>query len=298
MVLQMDNFRQLFQYVLSGLSNGAIYALIGFGFAIIYNSTGIINFAQGEFVMLGGMLTVFFLAVFKLPLAAGIILAIIISTIVGVSFERLAIRPLKNASPLSLIIITIGASIFMRGAAMLIWGKDTYALPAFSGNDPLYIAGATILPQHLWILGVTVLIIIGSRIFFNYSIAGKAMRACSYNPLAAGLVGINVKNMVMLSFAISSAIGSMAGIIIAPLTMTSYDVGIMLGLKGFCAVIIGGMSSGLGTLMGGLLLGLLESLGAGFISASYKDAIAFIILLLILFIRPEGLFGKKETERF
>jgi branched-chain amino acid transport system permease protein len=294
----MDNFRQLFQYVLSGLSNGAIYALIGFGFAIIYNSTGIINFAQGEFVMLGGMLTVFFLAVFKLPLAAGIILAIIISTIVGVSFERLAIRPLKNASPLSLIIITIGASIFMRGAAMLIWGKDTYALPAFSGNDPLYIAGATILPQHLWILGVTVLIIIGSRIFFNYSIAGKAMRACSYNPLAAGLVGINVKNMVMLSFAISSAIGSMAGIIIAPLTMTSYDVGIMLGLKGFCAVIIGGMSSGLGTLMGGLLLGLLESLGAGFISASYKDAIAFIILLLILFIRPEGLFGKKETERF
>ena len=294
----MDSFRQLFQYVLSGLSNGAIYALIGFGFAIIYNSTGIINFAQGEFVMLGGMLTVFFLAVFKLPLAAAIILAIIISTIVGISFERLAIRPLKNASPLSLIIITIGASIFMRGAAMLIWGKDTYALPAFSGNDPLYIAGATILPQHLWILGVTVLIIIGSRIFFNYSIAGKAMRACSYNPLAAGLVGINVKNMVMLSFAISSAIGSMAGIIIAPLTMTSYDVGIMLGLKGFCAVIIGGMSSGLGTLMGGLLLGLLESLGAGFISASYKDAIAFIILLLILFIRPEGLFGKKETERF
>ena len=294
----MDNFRQLFQYVLSGLSNGAIYALIGFGFAIIYNSTGIINFAQGEFVMIGGMLTVFFLAVFKLPLAVAIILAIIISTIVGVSFERLAIRPLKNASPLSLIIITIGASIFMRGAAMLIWGKDTYALPAFSGNDPLYIVDATILPQHLWILGVTVLIIIGSRIFFNYSIAGKAMRACSYNPLAAGLVGINVKNMVMLSFAISSAIGSMAGIIIAPLTMTSYDVGIMLGLKGFCAVIIGGMSSGLGTLMGGLLLGLLESLGAGFISASYKDAIAFIILLLILFIRPEGLFGKKETERF
>ena len=153
-------------------------------------------------------------------------------------------------SPLSLIIITIGASIFMRGAAMLIWGKDTHALPAFSGNDPLYIAGATILPQHLWIFGVTVLIIIGSRIFFNYSIVGKAMRACSYNPLAAGLVGINVKNMVMLSFAISSAIGSMAGIIIAPLTMTSYDVGIMLGLKGFCAVIIGGMSSGLGTCNG------------------------------------------------
>ena len=227
-----------------------------------------------------------------------IVLAIFISTIVGIFFERLAIRPLKNAKPLRLIIITIGASIFIRGAAMLIWGKDTHALPAFSGNDPLYLAGATILPQHLWIFAVTILIIIASRIFFNYSIVGKAMRACSYNPQAASLVGINVNNMVLLSFVISSAIGSMAGIIIAPLTMTSYDVGIMLGLKGFCAVIIGGMSSGLGTVLGGLLLGLLESLGAGFISASYKDAIAFIILLLILFVRPEGLFRKKETERF
>ena len=294
----MDNFRQLFQYILSGLSNGSIYALIGFGFAVIYNATGIINFAQGEFVMLGGILTVFFLSVLKMSLIPAIVLAVIISTIVGALFERLAIRPLKDANPLSMIIITIGASIFIRGSAMLIWGKDTHALPSFSGDDPLYIGSATILPQHLWILGLSVLIIIASRLFFNHSIMGKAMRACSYNPRAAGLVGINVKNMVLLSFALSAAIGSMAGIIIAPLTMTSYDVGIMLGLKGFCAVIIGGMSSGMGTVAGGLLLGLLESLGAGFISASYKDAIAFIILLLILFIRPEGLFRQKETERF
>jgi branched-chain amino acid transport system permease protein len=291
----MDNFRQLFQYILSGLSNGAIYALIGFGFAIIHNATSIINFAQGEFVMLGGMLTVFFLVFCGMPLAPSIILTILISTIVGITFERLAIRPLKNAKPIRLIIITIGASIFIRGAAMLIWGKDTHALPAFSGNEPLYIAGATILPQHLWIFAITILIIIASRIFFNHSIIGKAMRACAYNAQAASLVGIDVKIMVMLSFAVSAAIGSLAGIIIAPLTMTSYDVGIMLGLKGFCAVIIGGMSSG--TVLGGLLLGLLESLGAGFISASYKDAIAFIILLLILFFRPEGLFKKKETER-
>lgn len=294
----MDNFRQLFQYVLSGLSNGAIYALIGFGFAMIYNATGIINFAQGEFVMLGGMLTVFFLTMIKLSLLPAVVLAVIISTIVGIVFERLSIRPLKNAKPISLIIITVGASIFIRGLAMLIWGKDTHALPDFSSNEPLYLAGATILPQNLWIFGITILIIIASRIFFNYSIVGKAMRACSYNSQAAGLVGINVNNMVLLSFALSSAIGALAGIIIAPLTMTSYDVGIMLGLKGFCAVIIGGMSSGIGTVMGGLLLGLLESLGAGFISASYKDAIAFIILLLILFVRPEGLFRKKETERF
>jgi branched-chain amino acid transport system permease protein len=293
----MDNSRQLFQYILSGLANGAIYALIGFGFAIIHNATGIINFAQGEFVMLGGMLTLFFLTFLNMPLIPAIVLAILISTIIGIVFERLAVRPLKNAKPLSMVIITIGASILIRGIAMLVWGKDTHALPAFSGNSPLHIAGATILPQHIWIFAIAVLIIIANKIFFNYSIIGKAMRACAYNSKAAGLVGIDVKIMVLLSFVISSAIGSMAGIIIAPLTMTSYDVGIMLGLKGFCAVIIGGMSSGLGTVMGGLLLGLLESLGAGYISASYKDAIAFIILLLILFIRPEGLFKKKETER-
>lgn len=288
---------QIIQYILSGLSNGAIYALIGFGFAIIYNATGIINFAQGEFVMLGGMLTIFFIGVLQLPLIVAIFLAITVSTGVGAVFERLAIRPLKNANPLSLVIITIGASIFMRGGTMLIWGKDTHALPAFSGEDPLNIMGATLLPQNLWIFTLTALIIVASKLFFHYSIYGKAMRACAFNPQAASLVGISVKTMVLLSFVISSAIGSLAGIIIAPLTMTAYDMGTLLGLKGFCAAIIGGMSSGLGTVVGGLFLGILESLGAGLISANYKDAIAFIILLLILFIRPEGIFSNKETER-
>ncbi|PKN73720.1 MAG: branched-chain amino acid ABC transporter permease, partial [Deltaproteobacteria bacterium HGW-Deltaproteobacteria-10] len=164
----MDNSPQLFQYILSGLSNGAIYALIGFGFAIIYNATGIINFAQGEFVMLGGMLTLFFLVLLSFPLIPAIVLAILISTIIGIAFERLAIRPLKNAPHLSIVIITIGASILIRGISMLVWGKDTHAIPAFSGNEPLYIAGATILPQHIWIFAITLLIIAANKIFFNY----------------------------------------------------------------------------------------------------------------------------------
>ncbi len=288
---------QLIQYLLSGLSTGAIYALIGFGFAIIYNTTSIINFAQGEFVMLGGMLSVYFLSILKFPLPLAILSAIPLATACGAIFERLAIRPLKQATNLNLVIITIGGSIFIRGLAMLILGKDTHAMPMFSGDEPLNLAGATILPQHLWIFGITILLIICNKLFFNYSIAGKAMRACACNRRAASLVGIDVRRMVLLSFIISSAMGSMAGIIIAPLTMTSYDVGIMLGLKGFCAAIIGGMSSGFGTVLGGLLLGVLESLGAGLISSGYKDAIAFIILLLILFIRPQGLFKKAETER-
>lgn len=287
---------QLIQYLLSGLSTGAIYALIGFGFAIIYNTTSIINFAQGEFVMLGGMLSVYFLSILKFPLPLAILSAIPLATACGAIFERLAIRPLKQATNLNLVIITIGGSIFIRGLAMLILGKDTHAMPMFSGDEPLNLAGATILPQHLWIFGITILLIICNKLFFNYSIAGKAMRACACNRRAASLVGIDVRRMVLLSFIISSAMGSMA-VVLAPLTMTSYDVGIMLGLKGFCAAIIGGMSSGFGTVLGGLLLGVLESLGAGLISSGYKDAIAFIILLLILFIRPQGLFKKAETER-
>jgi branched-chain amino acid transport system permease protein len=293
----MELFDQILQYTLSGLSTGAIYALIGLGFAIIYNSTSIINFAQGEFVMLGGMLTVFFHITMQLSLPLAIILAILIATAAGVMFERLAISPLKDADPLILVIITIGGSILIRGIAMLIWGKDTHALPMFSGEDPIILWGATIMPQNLWIFGITLIIITASRLFFHHSIIGKAMRACSFNRVASSLVGIDVKHMVLFSFIISSAMGAVAGIIIAPLTMTSYDVGIMLGLKGFCAAIIGGMSGGMGTVAGGLIVGVLESLGAGLISSGYKDAIAFIILLLILFIRPQGLFIKGEVER-
>jgi branched-chain amino acid transport system permease protein len=290
-------FDQILQYVLSGLSTGAIYALIGIGFSIIYNATGIINFAQGEFVMLGGLLTLSSLELLKLPLWAAVPCAIAVSTVVGLLFERLAIRPLRQPTPINLVIITIGGSILIRGLAMLVWGKDTHAIPPFSGDTPIAIGGATILPQHLWIFAITLIIILINKVYFYHTISGKAMRACSYNRRAAGLVGIDVRRMVLFSFIISSAMGAVAGIIVAPLTMTAYDVGVMLGLKGFCAAIIGGMSSGVSTVIGGLLLGVLESLGAGLISSGYKDAIAFIILLLILFIRPQGLFGKADSER-
>ena len=293
----MNQLEQIAQYILSGLSTGAIYALIGIGFAIIYNSTGIINFAQGEFVMLGGMIAFFFYGTLQLSLPLAIASAVAISTVAGAIFERLAISPMKDAEPIILVIITIGGSILIRGVVMLLWGRDTHALPMFSGNDPIMLYGATIMPQNIWIFGITLMIIIANKLFFSHSISGKAMRACSFNRRASSLVGIDVKHMTLISFAISAAMGSAAGIIIAPLTMTSYDVGVMLGLKGFCAAIVGGMSSGIGTVVGGLIVGILESLGAGLISSGYKDAIAFIILLLILFFRPQGLFRKEETDR-
>jgi branched-chain amino acid transport system permease protein len=293
----MDFSQQLSQYLLSGLATGAIYALIGLGFAIIYNSTGIINFAQGEFVMLGGMFGVYFNSVHRFNLLVALLLAIVCAAVAGVLFELLAIRPLRRATPLGLVIITIGGSILVRGIAMLVWGKDTHALPTFSGDTPIALAGATLLPQHLWIFALTVLLIAVNKLFFQFTITGKALRACAVNRRAAGLVGIDVRRMTMFSFLLAAGMGALAGIIVAPLTMTSYDVGIMLGLKGFCAAIIGGMSNGIGTVLGGLLLGVLESLGAGLISSGYKDAVTFIILLLILFLRPQGLFSRGESER-
>ena len=203
-------FDQILQYALSGLSAGAIYALIGIGFSIIYNATGIINFAQGEFVMLGGLLTLTCLDVLKLPLWAAVPCAVATSVVAGLLFERLAIRPLRNPTPISLVIITIGGSILIRGLAMLLWGKDTHAIPPFSGDEPIAIGSATILPQHLWILAITVIIVAVNRFYFYHTISGKAMRACAYNSRAAGLVGIDVRRMVLFSFAISAAMGSMA----------------------------------------------------------------------------------------
>lgn len=287
----------LLQYLISGLTVGSTYGLTALGFTIIFNTTGIINFAQGEFVMLGGMLSVFFYSVVKLPLLLAMLLAILVTTIVGAVIERFTIRPVKNAGIIQLIIITIGVSISCRGVAMLLWGKDTFALPPFSGDKPIAVLGASVMPQSLWILGITTLLLVLLKFFFSKTVFGKGMLACSYDRKAAYLVGISVERMVLFSFMISASVGAVGGAILTPLTMTSYDNGIMLGLKGFAACILGGLGNPFGAAAGGLLLGVLESYGAGLISSAYKDAFAFIILLLLLFVKPSGLFGKAEVKR-
>ena len=278
---------QILQYLASGITLGSIYAIVGLGFTIIYSVTGIINFAQGEFVMLGGMLAFLFLSALKLPLALSFILAVLIVALVGILLERLAIRSARPASGgvISLIIITIGASIFIRGIAGQLWGKDAVPIPPFSGDAPLPLFGAAILPQSLWIIGITLMVMVALHLFFAYTVLGKALRACAINRQAASLVGIDTRIMSLISFALSAALGAMGGIIIAPITLTSYDVGVMLGLKGFVAAALGGFSSQLGTVVGGITLGVLESMGAGLISSAYKDAIALVVLFLVLFAR-------------
>lgn len=287
---------QFLQFLFSGITVGATYALAALGFTLIYNASKVINFAQGEFIMLGGMLAVFFTQA-GLPLPVALLLAILIPAIVGVLIEKLAIEPVKGAEPVTLIIITIGASLVIRGLAAVIFGKNTFSLPAFSGDQPIEILGATLLPQSLWVLGVTALVVIALWYFFNRTLHGKAMLATSFNRLAAELVGINTNRVLFLSFAMSAALGALGGILLTPITLTSYDVGIMLGLKGFVAAVLGGLGSGLGAVLGGLLVGILEAMGAGYISSAYKDAMPFVLILFILFFMPRGLFGGKSTDR-
>ena len=287
---------QLLQFLFSGATVGATYALAALGFTLIYNASGVINFAQGEFIMIGGMAAVF-LVQLGVPLPLAIALAVAIAACVGVLVEKLAIEPAGNAEVVTLIIITIGASLTIRGLVGVTLGKGNHALPSFSGESPIAVFGATLLPQSLWVLGVTLVVVLALAWFFGRTLTGKAMLATAHNPLAAKLVGINTRFILLLSFALAGALGAVGGILIAPINYTSYDAGIMLGLKGFVAATLGGLGSGMGAIAGGLILGIVEAMTAGYVSSAYKDAMPFVLILLILFFRPQGLFGKKGTDR-
>jgi branched-chain amino acid transport system permease protein len=227
----------------------------------------------------------------------GFFITVAAVTLLGALLERTAVHPLKSPSVLVLIIITIGASIVFKGAAMLIWGKDTYALPHFSGETPIHVGGATFLPQMLWILGIISVTVLLLTLFFNFTIVGKAMRACAYNRRAASLMGINVKHMVLLSFGLSAALGAIAGIIVTPIALMDYDRGSLLALKGFGTAVLGGLGNNVGAVVAGLIIGLLETFSAGFISSHYKDAVALLVLLIVLFVKPTGLLGSTEAGK-
>ncbi len=287
---------ELLQFLFSGLTVGAVYALVALGFTLIYNASDVINFAQGEFVMIGGMTSVFLVAAgVPLPLAA--LVAILAAMVVGVGLHKLAIEPAKGATIIGIIIITIGASIFVRGMASIVFDKQFHRLPAFTSEIPIIVGGAVILPQSFWVIGGGAVILVLMWLFLSRTVLGKAMLATSANRLAALLVGINTRMIVTLSFAVSAAIGAIAGILVTPITLTSYDIGVLMALKGFAAAMLGGMGNPLGAVVGGLLVGLFEALGAGYISSDYKDAIAFIIILAVLMFMPNGLFGRPGVER-
>jgi branched-chain amino acid transport system permease protein len=290
---------QFLQYLISGLSQGSVYALVGLGFTIIYAVTRIINFAQGEFVMLGGMLS-FTLAVSAgLPVAVAAILSIIITAIIGAIMYLLAIRTARRASVISLIIITIGAAIFIRGIAgtKLAWGVDAVRPLPFTGDESLRLWGAYIHPQVLWVIGTAVLVTILLHLFLTRTMVGKALKACAINPQAAGLVGVNIKTMALIAFILAAALGGISGVVMAPWTMMSYHAGFIIGLKGFVAASIGGFKSPIATVIGGIIIGVVENLVVGInygpFTSEYMDVWGLVVLLAILLIRSGRLAAEE-----
>jgi branched-chain amino acid transport system permease protein len=287
---------EFLQFAFSGLTVGAVYALVAVGFTLIFNASDVINFAQGEFVMLGGMTTVsLVLAGVPVPLAA--LIAVIVTIAIGLALYGLAIEPARGASAVALIMITIGASIFLRGAAQIVFDKRFHSLPHMFGTDPIQFGGAAIMPQSLVVLAGAAVIVMLLWLFIDRTLLGKAVIATATNRLAARLVGIDTRRIVGLSFAVSAAIGAVAGILVTPITLTSYDVGTLLALKGFAAAMLGGIGSALGAVLGGLILGMLEAFSAGYLSSKYKDAVAFLVILAVLFAMPQGLLGRGKVER-
>lgn len=285
-------FQDLLQYAFSGLTSGAIYALIALGFCVVNNTMGIVNFVQVDFVTLGGMLMFSCLFAAGLPMVPGVLLAVAGVAVVAMIVERVGLRPARSGNHLVLIFLTVGLSIILRGIIKLIWGKNRMALPPLTSDTPINILGASVLPQALWILLLTVVAITLLTWFFYRTSLGLSMRAVASNPTAAAVVGIAAGRVRLTSYAIAGALGGLAGVLVTPITTLNYDVGVLLGLKGFAAAIVGGFGSFPGAILGGLGLGLMESLSAGYISSAYKDVVAFVVLLLVLVVRPKGLLGK------
>lgn len=284
------------QYLLSGITKGSIYAVVAIGFNLIYSATGVLNLAQGEFIMLGGMVAVTLVHYVPLPLAvAG---AVLVVTLVGCLLEWSLFRRLPNHSVLHLIIVTIGVSIVIQEASLHIWDEKVRSLPYFTGNEvsSIHFLGAAISPQVLWVLGTITVAVAALHGFLKYTLTGRAMRACSANPEAAMLAGINIRNMRTLSFGLSAGLGALAGCVISPITMTHYEMGAPLAIKGFAAAILGGLGNPMGAVVGGLLVGVLEAVSVSRMPAAYNDVAAFVVLLLVLFVRPHGIFGSPSGQ--
>jgi len=286
-----------FQYVVAGITYGSIYAVVAIGFNIVYNTTGIINFAQGEFVMLGGMTAVTLHQL--LPLPAAILVAVLITTAIGALLEILFIRWLVQPSVLRMIIITIGLSILIRETALHLWGESVRALPYFTGSSvtAIRLGGVYLSPQVLWVVGACGLVVVLLGLFFTYTLVGRQMRACAANRDAARLCGVSAQNMVTLSFMLSAAIGALGGCVVSPITYVQYDSGTPLAIKGFTVAILGGLGNSGAAAGAGMILGVLEAFSISVLPAAYKDVIAIAILLLVLFVKPSGLFGSAEAAR-
>jgi branched-chain amino acid transport system permease protein len=276
---------------------GCIYALLALGFVLILNASGAINFAQGELVMLGGFVVVWLTADLALPWYAVVVLAALAMAVLGVVLERLAFRPLKGKPFVTVFISTIGFGIVLRNVALLLWGPSPRSLPALFTPDVLRVGGAVISTQHLFIVGVTLTLLLGLQAFFVHTRTGVFMRAAAQDEETARLLGVRTGRTMVLTFVLSSLLAGLAGFLLAPVFFVYPDVGHLLILKLFIAVVIGGFGSVPGAILGGLFLGLIEVLAAAYVSSLYKDVIAFAVLMVFLFLKPDGFLGEPISEK-
>jgi branched-chain amino acid transport system permease protein len=289
----MPSMVELVQSLVNGVGIGLVYGLIAIGFCVIYNASGIVNFAQGVFVMLGGMFAYGFLVQMKWPLALAAALSVVLVAGVGVLVQILIIRPMwKRKAPMfAIILATLAVQLLIEQVVILTMGDQPRTYPQFTDGGPLKIGEIAIGYQLFWVLGCGALMVGLLTLFFNKTRVGRALRACSQNREAAALLGIPVDAMLMLSFALSAGLGAGAGILITPMQYTAYSVGGPFGVNGFIAAIIGGFGSAPAALAGGILLGLVQSGAIVVFGAGYKNVIALTILLIVLLFFPRGLFG-------
>lgn len=283
----------LLQYVIAGLSSGAIYALIALGWALIFNVSGVLNLAQGEFLMVGGLVFGWVEIHTGLPLALSLLLGIGAGVATGVVLDMVAIRQVRSKELVPLILVTLGASFVLREGARIVFGTDAIRHDYLVGGQPIMIYGAALLPETILTWVVVAVVVIALAVFFRATLYGKAMIACADDPAGARATGINPSRMRTIAFAISGALAGLGGVLIVSLTSMSWEGGTLIGLKGFIAAVFGGLGSYEGAVAGGLALGLLESLGAGYVSSAYKDVLSLVLLVVLLLVRPQGLLRSR-----
>jgi branched-chain amino acid transport system permease protein len=284
------------QLVVTGITMGSIYSLIALGYVTIYRASRIVNMAQGAFVMFGALFTFSFLDELGLAYWLSAVLGIITVVAIAALVYLLVLRPLVKVSLVSIILATMALSILFENFALLHWGGYGKSVPAFSGDQAVLIGGVAVFRQSLWVIGLMVVVLIGLYILMNFTRVGKQMTATASDPEAASVSGVSTRRMILLAFVISAAIGALGGIAVTPISSTSYSSGGLYGLSGFVAAILGGWGSSTGAVVGGLALGVVQSVATGWLPTGYQDAIAYAILILILYFRPSGLLGVPTSE--
>ena len=284
------------QLLVTGITVGSIYSLIALGYVTIYRTSRIVNMAQGAFVMFGALFTFSFLSEIGLPYWLSAIFGIVVVVIIAVVMYLLVLRPLIKISLVSIILATMALSILFENVSLLRWGGYGKSVPAFTGDKALFIGKVAVFPQSLWVIGLMVLVLVGLYVLTNRTRVGKQMTATANDPGAASLSGVSTGRMIILAFAISAAIGALGGIAITPINSTNYLSGGIYALSGFVAAILGGWGSSSGAVVGGLALGIIESLVTGVLPTGYQDAVAYALLILLLYFRPSGLLGVPSSE--